>query len=969
MGFLLDPVGWARVRGAAALLALAFLSLVSPSRAEEPLHGIALVVGQSDYRSLGALTNPANDAKAINTLLTNLGFEVDLVTNADRKKLAKALDRFVEDAADADVALIYYSGHGIEAGGENFLVPVDADVSALDRAGETLVPVSKVLARLQASVPITIILLDACRSSPFPAGATIKVDGGSTPVEVSPAGLGTPRGAVALGGGDQGGNGKGLGVVIGFAAAPGHVALDGDANGNSPYAAALLKHFAAPGFAFADVMTMVTEEVYLATGARQTPWTNASLRRLLYFGSTGENDTDGDETAIRGERRKLLLTISTLGDVERSQVAATAKSGGVPMDALFAMLKAIGADTPKDPDQLATLLQEQSQRLKALLDDRAVLSNPDPEIARLTDLANRAVQQGALEAAISLRERAKDRVASLAPTIEQTENELRTKHTEFAAVFADSGQTYALAGDAEHAAEDFGKAHDEVAKWDDALAAQYKLNQAEALSELGFYQADADATRRAIAAYQDVARLAPADKNPEVWAESQRRLATTLWTAGQQSSDTAALDQAASVLKAAITSPSLADRPQQIAQLKARLALVLLSLGQRSTGTDEFEEAERNARDALQVTTRVAAPDEWARVQNNLGWVLYQHAMRDPSSERFEQAEAAFRSALQVWTRENDPLSWAFAENNLGVVIGRLGQRNADVGQIEESIGHINAALEVRTREIAPMAWAEAMGDLGGRYIDVAKLSANPDLFDEGVAAFRAAAEEITRERDPLRWATLEQNIGTALSAKAAAIGRPEPLEEALAAFDEALKEQAREKVPLAWAQTVNGIGNAYYRLGDFIQNADAYRAAADAFSQALEVFTREETPDDWARAQNNLANALSKVGEREQGIDSLSAAVEHYQMALEAYTVDENPAAYAETQYNLALALLDIAARTGSQEALDATRQAAKASHDVYAAAGQSQYDRYFEQIEANVDALQAEIDKHKHGKKRKAK
>ena len=84
---------------------------------------------------------------------------------------------------------------------------------------------------------------------------------------------------------------------------------------------------------------------------------------------------------------------------------------------------------------------------------------------------------------------------------------------------------------------------------------------------------------------------------------------------------------------------------------------------------------------------------------------------------------------------------------------------------------------------------------------------------------------------------------------------------------------------------------------------------------------------------------------------------------------MDENPAAFAETQYNLAVALLNIAGKTGSQEALDATREAAKASHDVYEAAGQSQYDPYFQQIAAGIDAIQAEIDKHKGGKKRKNK
>ena len=297
-------LAWARIglrrRGAAIALALSCLVLALPAAAaEKSLHGVALVIGQSQYQDLPALTNPANDAKAIERLLSDLGFDVDLVANADRRKLAKSLTRFVEDAEGADVAMIYYSGHGIEAGGENFLVPVDADISALDRAGETLVPVSKLIAELQATVPVTIVLLDACRSNPFPAGAMVRLDAGTAPVPVAEGGLGTPRGVVSIAGADA--KADGLGAVIGYAAAPGQVALDGDAGGNSPYAAALLKHLPASGFAFSDVMTMVTEEVYLKTGAKQLPWTNASLRRLLYFGGSPDQEEDGDQALIRGE--------------------------------------------------------------------------------------------------------------------------------------------------------------------------------------------------------------------------------------------------------------------------------------------------------------------------------------------------------------------------------------------------------------------------------------------------------------------------------------------------------------------------------------------------------------------------------------------------------------------------------------------------------------------------------------------
>ncbi|MER9045784.1 caspase family protein [Mesorhizobium sp. M0923] len=116
----------------AALLCL----VVTSTHAAEPasLKGVALIVGQSKYRHITALPNPANDARDIAKLLTDLGFDARSVTDRDAAKLKRDLERFAEDAEDADVALIYYSGHGIEAGGENYLVPVDADVSSLKDA-------------------------------------------------------------------------------------------------------------------------------------------------------------------------------------------------------------------------------------------------------------------------------------------------------------------------------------------------------------------------------------------------------------------------------------------------------------------------------------------------------------------------------------------------------------------------------------------------------------------------------------------------------------------------------------------------------------------------------------------------------------------------------------------------------------------------------------------------------------------
>lgn len=189
--------------------------VVTSAHAAEPesLKGVALIVGQSKYQHIAALPNPANDARDIAKMLTDLGFDARSVTDRDAAKLKRDLERFAEDAEDADVALIYYSGHGIEAGGENYLVPVDADVSSLKDADQALVPISAVMDELKTTVPVTIMLLDACRTNPFPADAVLRRAPTASASPVSAGGLEPVRGARALANATATEN---LGTVIGM---------------------------------------------------------------------------------------------------------------------------------------------------------------------------------------------------------------------------------------------------------------------------------------------------------------------------------------------------------------------------------------------------------------------------------------------------------------------------------------------------------------------------------------------------------------------------------------------------------------------------------------------------------------------------------------------------------------------------------------------------------------------------------
>ena len=442
----------------------------------EALEGIALVIGNADYESLPALANPGNDARAIEAMLADLGFDTALRTDRTGKRLERDLERFLEDAEEADVALLYYAGHGVEAGGENFLVPVDAGAAP---ARGDLVSINEAIETLRRTVPVAIVLLDACRDNPFPPGALIETqDGGKAPIAV--AGLAPPaRGVMSLAGDDRPPEVENVATVLGFAAEPGAAAEDGE-GGNSPYAAALLRHVETmAGEEFGTVMRLVTEEVYLDTQGRQRPWMNASLRRLIYLGERPEAEA-GDEEAVLGERRGLLLHVAALPDPERRRAERLAERGRVPVSVAFALMREIGVDPADDPATTEARLADQIARFRADREARRALENPDAEVQRLSMLADAAELEGAFTTANGFRERAKLRVASLRPSRDEQIALLTDRIREDAEVFARSAQTKELLFDYGAAAADYAEAAGMVARWDDAAALRYRLESADA---------------------------------------------------------------------------------------------------------------------------------------------------------------------------------------------------------------------------------------------------------------------------------------------------------------------------------------------------------------------------------------------------------------------------------------------------------------------------------------------------------
>src|SRR3982074_2579921 len=218
---------------------------------------VALVIGQSHYRAVVPLPNPANDARAMSQLLGNAGFEVmdaaALSQNEMREKVGDFAAKVAAKGPDT-VALVFYAGHGLRGDGENFRIPVDVDPKREADIPLQEVRLNDVLNTL-ASVPskMRILMLDACRNNPFP-GINNTAGGGLAIVDAK---IGAP------------------GTFLSFSTSPGAVAEDGT-GANSPYTSALLSAAKEPG-SIEDTLKRVRVSVNKATEGRQTPWDSSSL--------------------------------------------------------------------------------------------------------------------------------------------------------------------------------------------------------------------------------------------------------------------------------------------------------------------------------------------------------------------------------------------------------------------------------------------------------------------------------------------------------------------------------------------------------------------------------------------------------------------------------------------------------------------------------------------------------------------
>ena len=227
------------------------LGLVLPAHAAER---VALVIGNAAYAHGTPLENPLNDARGVAAALKEAGFETILAENTGLAAMEEKVLAFRRAADGAKAAWFYYSGHGVEVKGSNYLVPVDADVQDEFQVKHKTLALDMVLSAMdEAGTPLKVVVLDCCRDNPFGKGWSRSGARGLGQVGTTPEG-----------------------TIIAFAASPGKTAADGEGK-NSPYTTALVAALRQPGLEIDQVFKETGRMVIASTGKTQQPWVNSSF--------------------------------------------------------------------------------------------------------------------------------------------------------------------------------------------------------------------------------------------------------------------------------------------------------------------------------------------------------------------------------------------------------------------------------------------------------------------------------------------------------------------------------------------------------------------------------------------------------------------------------------------------------------------------------------------------------------------
>ena len=243
----------------------------------EAAERVALVFGNSDYQNAPQLPNPANDASDVAAAFERLGFTVKLIRNGTFDVMRRGLLEFAQQTQGADIAVLFFAGHGLEIRDENWLIPVDAELRMDVSASQEAVGLGSIMPIVSKARKLGLVILDACRDNPFGRQMQMSQTGralasrGLLPIEPPNS------------------------VLVAFAAKHGTTADDGFGR-NSPFTTALLHNLEVPGLEINYLFRNVHDEVYGATQERQEPYVYGTLSREPIYLKTPAQETTSLET-------------------------------------------------------------------------------------------------------------------------------------------------------------------------------------------------------------------------------------------------------------------------------------------------------------------------------------------------------------------------------------------------------------------------------------------------------------------------------------------------------------------------------------------------------------------------------------------------------------------------------------------------------------------------------------------------
>ena len=323
------------ILGAAALLIATF----SGQAAALDERRVALVIGIANYQTVPKLTNTINDSRLIARTLEAMEFDVQLLVDAGLDEFREAVDEFAFKAETADLALVYFAGHGVEFGGKNFLIPADSTAANHQQLADTSILDDELVSAVERARRLRIVILDSCRDDPF-AGGSSEIVSVNVRKRVR-AGLAKPS--------------PERGTLVAYAAEDGKTASDGGGI-NSPFAVALAENLRKENLEIGLVFRRVRDEVLRATDNQQVPHTYGSLSGEPYFLAGSNRQIN---TITGGEPGEAWSKLSV---EQETQFAAMAEEGDIRATRSLAYMRLDPNEKRFDAEEAAALLEKVAEQ-------------------------------------------------------------------------------------------------------------------------------------------------------------------------------------------------------------------------------------------------------------------------------------------------------------------------------------------------------------------------------------------------------------------------------------------------------------------------------------------------------------------------------------------------------------------------------------------------------------------------------